>query len=114
MGTHFVAVLPAMVGTAMVVQGMAVDFVGTDQLVAQGTGMAMVLVVVSVLELVVGTDQFVAQMGIGKEMVVVIVKLVVSVLELVALTSTDEEMVFVFVHFVAMVSFPQNKLNLNQ
>ena len=82
------AVLPAMVGTAMVVQGMAVDFVGTDQLVAQ--------------------------MGTGKEMVVVIVKLVVSALELVALTGTDEEMVFVFVHFVAMVSFPQNKLNLNQ
>ena len=40
--------------------------------------------------------------------------MVVSVLELVALTGTDEEMVFVFVHFVAMVSFPQNKLNLNQ
>ncbi|KAH3771074.1 hypothetical protein DPMN_172374 [Dreissena polymorpha] len=57
-----------MVGTAMVVQGMAVGFVGTDQLVAQ--------------------------MGTGKEMVVVIVKLVVSVLELVALTGTDEEMVF--------------------
>lgn len=82
------AVLPAMVGTAMVVQCMAVGFVGTDQLVAQ--------------------------MGTGKDMVVVIVKLVVSVLELVALTGTDEEMVFVFVHFVAMVSFPQNKLNLNQ
>ncbi|KAH3783798.1 hypothetical protein DPMN_161748 [Dreissena polymorpha] len=59
-----------MVGTAMVVQGMAVGFVGTDQLVAQ--------------------------IGTGKEMVV-IVKLVVSALELVALTGTDEEMVFVFV-----------------
>ncbi|KAH3865950.1 hypothetical protein DPMN_028998 [Dreissena polymorpha] len=91
MGTHFVAVLPAMVGIALVVQGMAVGFVGTDQLVAQmGTGKELVVVivklVVSVLELVVGTDQFVAEMGIGKEMVVVIVKLVVSVLELVALT----------------------------
>ncbi|KAH3800735.1 hypothetical protein DPMN_154376 [Dreissena polymorpha] len=88
MGTHFVAVLPAMVGTALVAQGMAVEFVevGTDQLVAPGTGMAMVVVVVSVLELVVGTDQFVAQMGIGKGMVVGVAR------------------------FVATVSVPQNKL----
>ncbi|KAH3692654.1 hypothetical protein DPMN_193808 [Dreissena polymorpha] len=91
-----------MVGTALVAQSLAVGFVGTDQLVAQmGTGKEMVVMVV---KLVVSVLEYVAQASTGMATIVVVALLVVSVLELVALTSTG----------LATVSFPQNKLNLNQ
>ncbi|KAH3694050.1 hypothetical protein DPMN_081489 [Dreissena polymorpha] len=66
-----------MVGTALVAQGVAVGFgkvVGTDQLVAPGTGMAKVVVVESVHELI-------AQVETGIAMIVVVPKFVRSVLD---------------------------------